>query len=885
MHQGTKRKLTLISAPPGFGKTTLLAEWLNQTELTFTFLSLDERDNDPIRFWTYFVAALRKIQPQLGEATVALIRSAENDFEFFLTPILNEISALETDILLVLDDYHAIATPLIHQSLTFFLNHLSSWVHVVIASRCDPPLPLARLRARGELSELRASELRFTADETKGFVRQIMKLNLSDEQVGALQTKVEGWIAGLQMATLSLKQSVNISTWIQSLQGNQRYIWDYLTEEVLEQQPATLKSFLLKTSILDRLCGSVCDAVLQAENSTETLNYLDRINLFVISLDDKRCWYRYHHLFGELLCHYLQKQEPDRVPEYHRRAARWYEQQQQIDEAFKHALAAEDWELAADLVEKDACKLIIDADVATLFNRLEALPNEIICIRPWLCVYYAWTLWFSSGDIAGARHYLEDAKLAVQARPLPQNQPSWTNHPLASEVTEFWSNIAVLRSYLAHERGDITEAIRLAQEALKIVPEYNYWLRSLILMNLGGSYYFIDEFEQAELILAEAVAVSSQCKKADKIKSAFIDRTAESAVTSLCLRAELKELHGEFKTAIALGQEALEIATKRHWLETVPGIFAQAIMGKQLLQQNQLEQATHYLTQGSDRSSPLKKSAFTTIRHLYLALVRQAQGNFTGAWQAIEKAEQIERSRQRGFSFEFPTFFSLDLVKVRLWLAQGNIGEAISWVHSRGLGIDDELTYNCEPDYITLARILIAQEKWSEALHLLMRLQKSTELKQRIARLIEILILQTTVYQAQNQLDLSLNQLDRVLSLVHPQGYLRLFLDAGESMRELLHHAANRDINSNYVNYLLRAFDNVEPSTRTKTQPLIDPLSDRELEILQHIAAGLSNQNIAEKLFISLATVKWHSSNIYSKLSVRNRNQAVAQARELKIIV
>lgn len=417
---------------------------------------------------------------------------------------------------------------------------------------------------------------------------------------------------------------------------------------------------------------------------------------------------------------------------------------------------------------------------------------------------------------------------------------------------------------------------------MEIVPEYNYWLRSLVLMNLGASYYLTDEFEQAESILAEAVKVSTYCKQADKIKSAFIDRTAESAVTSLCLRAELKELHGDFQTAIALCQEALEISTKRHWLETVPGIFAQAVMGKLLWQQNQLEQATNYLTPRIDRSNTIKKSAFATIRHLYLALVYQAQGNFTDAWQAIESAEKIEYSRQQGFNFEFPTFLNLDLVKVRLWLAQGSLDEALAWAQSKGLGIDDKLTYNSEPDYITLSRILIAQENWKPSLYLLQRLQKSTESSQRISRLVEVLILQTQVYQAQNQLEISLQQLNHIFSLVHPQGYLRLWLEGENLIRELLDYAAKQDIYPNYVNWLLTAVNKVTPSS--KTQTLIEPLSDRELEILQHIAAGLSNKEIGDQLFISLATVKWHTSNIYGKLSVRNRNQAVVKAKGLEIL-
>ncbi len=880
---GTKKKLTLISAPAGFGKTTLLAEWLERTELSHTWLSLDQRDNDPIGFWTYFVGALRKIQPQLGEAATAILRSPETDFEFFLTSLLNEISTLETRILLVLDDYHAIAAKQIHQAIAFLLNHLPPFVHLVIASRSDPPLPLARLRARGDLSELRASELRFTAGEAELFAREVMKLNLSEEQVESLQTKVEGWIAGLQMASLSLKQCSNTSTWIDSLQGNQRYIWDYLTEEVLERQPDCLKSFLLKTSILDRLCGSLCDAVLQQENSTETLNYLDRINLFVISLDDKRYWYRYHHLFGELLRCYLQKQESDRVSQYHRRAARWYEQHQLIDEAFKHALAAKDWELAADLVEKEACKLLIDADLATLLTRLEAIPHEIICLRPWLCVYYAWTLWFTAGDIAGARQYLQDAENAAKAKAISNSQPSWTNHPLANEIDEFWANIAALRSYLSHEQNT-SEAIRLAEDALKIVPQHNYWLRSLVIMNLGFSYYLLDEWERSEPILAEAKKISFRCDRVDKVNPAFIGRVAESAINSLCLQAEIKELRGELGEAISLASEALELATQRHWLETAPGLFTQAILGKLLWQQNRLEEATKYLTQSRDRSSPLKKSLFSTIRYIYLALIRQAQGNTSAAWEAIVIAEETERARNKGFNFELPSFLSLDLAKVRLWLARGDIDLAEVWAQSQQLNIEDELSYKYELHYLTFARILIAQKSWKSAMFLLGRLQQITESKKRISRVIEILILQSLIYRAENKLEASLQCIERALFLARSRGYFRLFLDEGEPTIELLRQAASRKIHPKYINNLLEACGKTPTSESSRIEVLIEPLSDRELEILQNIATGLTNQDIADRLFISLATVKWHTSNIYSKLEVRNRNQAVVRARELKIL-
>jgi len=879
LNQSMECKLILISAPAGFGKTTLLSEWLRQVRRPVHWLSLDQGDNEPSRFWTYFVAALQHYHSKVGESTLAMLRSTEPaSFESFLIPLINEIANLQEDFALVLDDYHVITARPIHEALTFLLERLPPQLHLVIASRVDPPLPLARLRACGQLTELRAVDLRFTVAEAASFINQSMKLPLSKDQVEAIQARTEGWIAGLQLAVLSLRDAEDISTFIASLKGSQRYILDYLVEEVLERQPKSLQSFLLRTSILERMCGSLCEAVVGEDSlvdGTEILEQLEHRNLFVVPLDHERKWYRYHHLFAELLRHCLNRAEPERVLEYHRRAAQWYKQQGFAAEAIEYAIAAREVHWAVELIEQEirATNPQVES-AARLLAWLKALPPELVWTRPWLSLCLAWALFSSS--------QFEAAVVAVQnIEQLLKQQEQGS--PVAN-TKMLWGIVTAIKGMQARQRGEMTESITFMEQALQLVPQNDSWLRAMIVLNLGVTYFVADNFESAKPVLDEATRIGQ------------VTGIADPAIAGLYLQAQFQALRGQMDKASALCQKGVNLATERGWLATYAGVLVQVAMGELLREQNQLEAAAQHLTESIQRGIQAGQPG-VMMGYITLARVRQAQGDTQGAWEAIRAAEQLP-------IWLWPTILSVAACKARLHLAQGNLDAAIAWAEDSGLGVDDELRYTftdqhpcgSELDYLTLARVLIARGRSAnaaeshldDAMRLLIRLYDFAKSGQRDARVMEVLILQALVWQVHGELDRSLSLLEQALE-IHCRDYIRLFVDEGKPMAELLRQAASRRIHSKYVSHLLAAFVPVEKKVATtvslRKQPLIEPLSERELEVLRYLAMGLSNQVIAEQLFLSLAAVKWHARNIYGKLNVSNRTQAVTRARELGILV
>lgn len=875
LNQDIGSKLILICAPAGFGKTTLLNEWSRQATMPVGWLSLDEADNDPSRFWAYFVTALQQFHSKVGESTLVMLRSTEpTSFESCLIPLINDLTELEDDLALVLDDYHLIAARPIHDALTFLLEHLPPKLHMAIATRADPPLPIARLRVRAQLMEIRATELRFTVAEATAFVNQSMKLNLSQEQVQAIQARTEGWIAGLQLAVLSMRDAEDISTSIASLKGSQRYILDYLVEEVLERQPKPLQSFLLCTSILEQMCGALCKAVVGedfAVNGTKILEHLEHCNLFVVPLDSERQWYRYHHLFRELLYHRLNYAEPERVSEYHRRAAQWYEQQGLVIEAIGHAIAAGDFIQAAGLIEREVQSTENPRfDAVMLLRWLEALPYKLVWTRPWLLLSYAWAL-YTSGQLEAA--VVTGQKIECLLKQQQRNSQ-------AADTKILWGLVTAFKGMQARQQGAMSESIALLEQALQLLPQVNSWMRATIVLNLGVTYFHFDYFEPAQRLLPEVTKIGQSRGIADP------------ALAGLYLQAQFLTLRGRMDKAIVFCQQGVDLAKERNWLATYAGIMVQVAMGELLRERNQLEEAARHLTECIERSTQTRQPG-AMMGYITLARVRQAQGNTQAAWSAIGAAEQLP-------TWLWPTIPSVAACKARLHLAQGNLEEAIAWAEDSGLGVDDELRYSfteqhpcgSELDYLTLVRVLLARGRAAnaskqyldDAMRLSLRLHDFAKAGGRNARVMEALMLQALVWQAWGDQERALSVLERALHVPHTGDYIRLFVDEGKPMMELLQHAASRGIHQNYVSCLLAAFGSVEGEAYTMVQPLIEPLTNRELEVLRYLATGLSNQAIADKLFVSLAAIKWHARNIYGKLNASNRTQAVHRARELGIL-
>jgi LuxR family maltose regulon positive regulatory protein len=905
LHHHAGCRLILLSAPAGFGKTTLLGDWVHQAGLPFGWLSLDAEDDQPDRFWTYVVGALQMAHNGIGESTLAMLHSPDPiPLETCLIPLINELADLPDDLLLILDDYHVITHQAIHNALIFLLDHLPPSLHLAIASRIDPPLPLARLRVRRQLAELRAADLRFTNAEAAVFFDRSIKVSLTDEHIATIQAKTEGWIAGLQLAALSMRSIDNLSTFIDSIKGTQKYILDYLIEEVLQHQSRSLQTFLLRTSILNQMCQPLCDVVVNDAfiKKEYSLEQLEQNNLFIVPLDSDRQWYRYHHLFQDLLQHQLHRLEPEQVTECHHRAAQWYEQHDLITEALHHAIAAQAFDWATNLIEREIQLTNPRFESAALvLNCLDAMPPELVWSRPWLLLAYAWVLYSSSQFAAAATAVERLEQLLHQADCTPPNSE------------KLWGIITAFKGMQARQQGAMAESVSLMELALQQLPPEDSWLRAMILLNLGVTYFVADEFALAARLLPDVARIGR------------IRGMADPAIAGLYLQGQFLALRGRIDEAIAFCQQGFDLAKERGWLATYAGVLVQVALADLLRERNQLEAAAHHLTAGIHRGLQTRQPG-VMMGYITLARVRLAQGDRHAAWEALRAADQCQ-------PWLWSTMLSVSACRARLALAEGDLDTAIAWVEQSGLHIDGELHYSTteqhpigsELDYLTLARVLIARGRSTasdrsqqqsddrsanldRAMHLLKRLEQFATAGERSARVMEVLILQALVWQARGDRARAVEVLHQAVRLPHQAGYIRLFVDEGPPMLQLLHYAASHGLELRRVRDLLSAFEQDEPNSaqadvqtlipaasKTAVSPhqplaeplsdaLIEPLSDRELEVLQHLATGQPNQAIADRLIVSLATVKWHARNIYGKLNVRNRTQAVAKARALGIL-
>lgn len=888
LHEGLNRKLTLISAPAGFGKTTLLSAWVNQNTQSpkFAWLSLDEQDSEVVRFWTYLIAALQTVQADLGQGALKLLQSPQPlSAQAILTPLLNEIAALAQDIVLVLDDYHLISAPSIHEGMAFVLEHQPRNLHLVIATRADPPLPTFRLRARGQLTELRSDDLRFTPGEAATFLNTLMGLNLATEDVQALEARTEGWIVGLQLAALSLQGRADAHAFISAFSGSHHYVLEYLTEEVVRRQPEPVQRFLMQTSILDRLCGPLCDTVLGEKNgqwlvdrdssasdhdplttchSQTMLAHLHRRNLFIVPLDDERRWYRYHHLFADLLGNILrQALSPESVCALHRHASEWHEQHGSLDDAVKHALQAGGSKRAARLIEQAARTTMLHGGLNKLLRWLEALPEELLRARPRLRLYQGWALHLS-GRSDVAERILQEAKKA-----LPSLPPSPDNVALRGELAALLAGVATLRE-------DTATVIQEAQEALTYLPDEDQISRARVYIALGTAYAYDDEAEKATQAWRQARELALEAG------NLFL---ATGAIEML---AGMQIYHqGRLREGAQTLRQVLDLGTTQDGSRLPFTGTAHALLAEIYLEWNDLDAAASYLKTGIEL---LQRGGIGYgLTHTYCAKARleQAVGDAQGALEALQTAR---RATEACPLWHIIIHQASRQVRLALWL--GDVETAARWATGDPLNIKREISENLplylrEVQQIALARVHLARGETEKALATLDRWHAQAQAAGRMAQVLEICLVKALALQAQGDSAAALESLAQSLSLAEVEGYVRLFVEAGEPMAALLRRAVSRGIAPGYAGKLLAACDasgqgraEAAPA-HSQAQPLVEPLTRRELEVLQWICEGLANQEIAERLVVTLNTVKKHASNVYGKLGVNSRAQAIIRAREL----
>ncbi len=888
-------RLTLVAAPAGFGKTTLISTWLAEGARPIAWLSLDESDSDASRFLTYLIAALQTILPGMGEGILRMLHAPQPpETELLVTSLLNEIAAISEPVTLVLDDYHLIDAKEVDAALAFLIEHQPPQLHLVISTREDPQLPLARLRARGQLTELRAADLRFSATEAATFLNQVMGLTLAAAEVAALEARTEGWIAGLQLAALSLQGRADAAQFVKAFAGDHRYIVDYLVDEVLQHQPPPIQEFLLRSSILERLCGPLCAAVTEQSDSQEILEGLERSNLFVVPLDDERRWFRYHHLFADVLAAHLRQKRPADAAPLHQRASVWYAQNNMAADAIRHALAANDFAHAADLVELAWPAMDGTFQSATWLGWARHLPDALVHTRPVLSAAYGWAH-LNAGAIEAADSRLRDAEAWLEAAPAAGAESGAHAQPMVVVDEEQFrtlpGSIATARAYMALALGDVPACVRYSSRALELLPAHASIQRGPAASLLGLAYWASGDLEAAHRALDDAMASFARAGNIN------------FAISGTYGLAEIRSTQGQLRAAVNVYEDALRLALAQG--EPPPRGTADLYLGlSELARERGEADAAARFMRDCER---LGKAYALPDWHFRLcrtqARFKADEGDFDAALALLTEAER------HYLPTPVPDARPLAAWKARIHLAQGQLRAARRWVQQRALSTEDELSYLHEFEHVTLAHLLLAEYRAGApdsnlhaAIDLLERLLRAAEAGERIGSAIEIGALLALAHHAQHDTDAALAVLATALQRAEPEGYLRIFVDEGPPMARLLAEAAARGLMPEYVAQLQAALvaqvevaadmsqlSSHPPSASRSSAPspndsLIEPLSARELEILQLISLGLSNDEIAARLFIALSTVKGHNRNIFGKLQVQRRTEAVARARALGLL-
>jgi len=901
LNQAVLYPLTLVSALPGSGKTTALAEWARQVVIPAAWYAIDEGDNDHNRFWFYFISALQTAAPGTGRAMLDVIHSPEPlSVENQLAYLVNDLAETGSDIVLILDDYHLVKAREIHRAIAFFLEHSPPQMHLVISTRADPNLPLSRLRARNSVLELRTGQLRFTLSEASTYLNQEMRLDLSANNLEILLERTEGWIAGLQMAALSLKGQTNDTAFLQAFSGSNRYILDYLVEEVLDQQPENIQAFLLKTCILDRMCAELCGELAvdsfqftaggefpqDRAECQRLLDYLERGNLFLVPLDDERRWYRYHHIFAELLRARLAHSPYGPAKKHlHGRAASWYENKGLFEEAIHHRLAARDYSEAASLVELVAESAWLNGQYTSVLAWIKALPEELVHNRPWLCIWNAWAL-TQMGMVQAISQWIEAAEQC--AGKINASADAAASVDAMALVNE----IAALKAFAVSFSQDYDRAIRLAEAVLKDPPlkhkKAAQFFRCNILHVLSSMYYATGRLPEAE----------ETCQ-------ATIDLAREIGFPIRYFHAANKlfliyMIMGRLSRSGRLIEESLSILQEQGFRNYFAAIQLQFRKIELFYEWNRLEEMQQMVELIQKQEMPVEVPYLYADFYNIQALDLMTKQDNLGAQAALDKARDLA---QKTYIWEGLTWRT-ETLQVRLWLKRSDIRQAAAWAAEQTLDLSVIIPFPSESRAIARARILLAQDACQEAISILNRLSGQAEASGLSGSLIGIRTLKAIALLKTDELEQAAAELEGALVLAEPEGYIRAFLDEGQPVHTLLAHIASQahSPHKKYAAYLLAEFQKEEKIPGSKTPdnrshmknapslpsvssaPLIEPLSRRELEVLHCMAEGLSNKETARRLVIETSTVKRHINTIFAKLGVSNRVQAINKAKEYGVL-
>lgn len=893
---GVTCRLTLVAAPAGFGKTALICNWIHKASRTAAWLSLDEGDNNLTQFLRYVVVALNRAYPEIGQRLIQIVESTEIEVpEPFMAELIHEIEEYTSreqshesadSLLLVLDDYYFISAEPVHQALRYLLEHMPRSFHLIITTRADPPLPLARMRVRQQLNDIRADALRFLPDELDAFLSQTVGDKLTPESVQQLAARTEGWIAGAQLAGLTIEKldAQQAEQFVEAFSGSDRYVADYLLEEVLLRQPEDIRSFLLQTSILERLSPALCDAVTQRTNSYQLLHQLETGNYFLIALDHVQEWYRYQHLFLDLLRTQLHFERSDSVSALHKRACDWYAAHDLTADALHHAFAAEDHERAAVLIEMAWRAMDRSFQSATWLSWVKRLPDELIRCRPVLSTGYGWAL-LDTGQIESAEPRLQDAErwldsiADTNAADLEAQNSQSDEMDVGKMVVvdkdvfhSLPATIAAARAYQSYALGDLPATEDFAQRALALLPDDDYFYRGIPAVTLGLAYWAGGDLRAAHRSFAEAIGNFQQVGN-----SLF-------AISGIAVMAEILVAQGHLREALCTYERAFRLVEEQG--ASMPLVKANLHRGisEIYLERGERETAIQQLSTSKSLHEQALQQNMGFRYYTTEARITACEGNLDGALSMLNEGERLYR-RDR-----LPNLHPIAAQKVRVWIRQDRLTEAHGWVRERGLSTEDELTYLNEFEYITLARVLIEEQvnAREDALfppvrELLERLLAAAEAGARKGSVIEISVLLALIHQYQGDIQTALAHLEQALTLATVEGYARIFVDEGEALSPLLRRAASQGVEPQYVASLLTILQAESPNVAVE-QPLIEPLSERELELLALVADGLSNQQIADRLIISIGTTKKHMSNILGKLSASNRTEAVRRAQDLSLI-